>query len=375
MRHSVTTRLLAAIVPLVLVLAACGAGGASSPPPVSEPEATQSAAASAPEETTAAGPTMPADPTDVVFLTDFSIFGYTAAFFAGIDQGFFIDQGINLEIQPGAGSSDTTAKVAGGAAQFGLADPVAVVPAVSQDAPVIMVASHWQSNQNGYCFDTANVQIDELADFEGISIGGTAGSPTDVMLQKIMELDGLDPSTITFETMDSSTSSAAVISGQIDATSCGQATFPSRKLTAAEAGVDMGHFNLALDAGLVALGHSIIANTDVVSEDPDLVVRFLTAYAESVIWSRENVDEAIAAFVEANPDQNPEGAKAAFEATLPFALDIEYGDQQFVFPAEKADATVEQYNEWLDFDVDPADVYTNEFVSQLPAGLLNGELP
>src|ERR1700731_2044316 len=57
-----------------------------------------------------------------VLLLDWLPTGEHAAYFAGLQRGFFRDAGIDLSITRGYGSGDTVNKVAAGAAKFGVAD-------------------------------------------------------------------------------------------------------------------------------------------------------------------------------------------------------------------------------------------------------------
>ncbi|MET0879226.1 MAG: ABC transporter substrate-binding protein, partial [Tardiphaga sp.] len=63
--------------------------------------------------------------------------GEHAAYYAGLQKGFFKDAGIDLSIVRGYGSGDTVNKVAAGAAKFGVADVGAVLAGrAQQQVPV-----------------------------------------------------------------------------------------------------------------------------------------------------------------------------------------------------------------------------------------------
>ena len=75
----------------------------------------------------AAGPVGAAD--KVHLQTDWIPSGEHAMYFGGWTKGFWKDQGIDITITRGYGSGDTVTKIAGGAADFGIADIGALITA------------------------------------------------------------------------------------------------------------------------------------------------------------------------------------------------------------------------------------------------------
>ena len=70
----------------------------------------------------------------VVLQLDWLPTGEHAAYFAGLQRGFFRDAGIDLSITRGYGAGDTVNKVAAGAAKFGVADLGSVLAGRSQQS-------------------------------------------------------------------------------------------------------------------------------------------------------------------------------------------------------------------------------------------------
>ena len=78
----------------------------------------------------------------VVLQLDWLPTGEHAAYFAGLQRGFFRDAGIDLSITRGYGSGDTVNKVAAGAAKFGVADLGSVLAGrAQQSVPVKSIAA------------------------------------------------------------------------------------------------------------------------------------------------------------------------------------------------------------------------------------------
>ena len=65
------------------------------------------------------------------------------------ERGYYAQEGIDLAVKPGRGSSSTVQGVAGGTDLFGFADAGVMAIAASKGAPVIMVANFMQIGPNG----------------------------------------------------------------------------------------------------------------------------------------------------------------------------------------------------------------------------------
>lgn len=355
--------ILATVLGVALLTAACG--------PAAAPSATATASA-APSAT--ATPKPPAD--KVTFIFDFSTYGYWAPWYAGVQQGFFSDENIDLTLVPSQGSGDAATKIGAGTAQFGLVDAITGVVAIANGTPITQIASHWQSHIGGLCYIQSRRTISGFKDLQGLKIGSTAGNAYLLILPFLMQQAGLNPKGYTEVNLDASAATSALLSGQIDATPCGVSTLSSRALAVKQQGQTMLFFAYS-DHGLHALGHSIVVNNDLLKSKPDLVQRFMNAYAKSVVWSTLNQDQAAAAYAKQHPEQNADGEKQNFVATLAYAVDTSAAGSngQFYIPPDKMKLTVDLANQAYQKNVDPTKTYTNDFVMKLPAALRQGKLP
>lgn len=351
---------------VTLTLAACTGGGSTSPSASAE-SSQASASASASE----AAETPVPEEVAVTVLTDFGLFGWHSPLFAGKAEGIYDAQGIDLTIEGGRGSADGAAKVAAGAAEFGQIDIISALQAVAQGADLRIVAIYFQKHPGGMCYVPDRTSIESYADLEGLKIGAAAGDAYMVALPGLMEAAGADPSGYELVTMDPANTTPALVSGQVDASPCGLPTFPNRRAAAAEQGLGMEFFSFA-DNGFDTVGFGLVTSGAMVDENPDVVQRFVNAWAESAVWSLANGTDAVQAFVAANPDQKADLAQQSFDGVLPL---LEGDDGYFVFDVDKLQATVDFVNEAYDANLKIDDVYTTEFVDQLPDAYKEGVLP
>jgi NitT/TauT family transport system substrate-binding protein len=314
---------------------------------------------------------------DATLLTDSIVNGGYAFLYAGVKQGYFKAQGINLTIQPGSNSGDTSAKIGSGVAQFGLADTFTVVTAISKGAKIKAVESWFQKHTGGMCGLQEKHPFKTYKDFEGATIGDT-GTGYYQFIPQLMRDHGADPDKIDLVKMDRNAANAALLNLQIDGTTCGSYTNATRIAAAAKLGRHVSFFPFA-DNGFDKLGTSVVVNTDVLSKQPDLVQRFVDAFARSMVWSAQNPDQAIRDFVEANPEQDGPVELDNLKGGFPFYLDKAHaGDGgMFVFPKSTMESTVDYANESATpkLNVKADDVYTNQFALKIPAELRLAQIP
>jgi NitT/TauT family transport system substrate-binding protein len=349
---------------LSVCLTACGTGAAVSPPNTTSAVASPSPASSGPVEAT-------------TLLTDSIVNGGYAFLYAGGKQGHFKAQRLDLTIQPGANSGDTAAKVGSGVAPFGLVDTFAVVTAVSKGAKIKSVANWFQKHTGGMCGIEEKHAFRTYKDFEGAMIGDT-GTGYYQFIPQLMRDSGTDPDKIDLIKMDRNAANAALLNQQIDGTTCGSYTNATRAAAAAKLGLHVSFFPFA-DNGFDKLGTAVVVNSDVLSKQPDLVQRFVDAFARSLVWSAQNPEQAMKDFVEANPEQDGPVELGNLKGGFPFYLDKPHAadNGMFVFPQSTIESTVDYANksQTPNLTVKPDDVYTNQFALKIPPELRLAKIP
>jgi NitT/TauT family transport system substrate-binding protein len=356
-----------------LILALSVVGCNSTSPSTSPSQGTASQPAGSTEPTPQ--PSDTPEPAEVTFLTDFGAFGYTSPFYAGVAEGLFADENIDLTIELGQGSGDTVAKVGAGAAQFGLADMLTGMVGIDGGAPITYVASHWQRYVGGLCTLPDRFELNTFSDVEGKKIGATASDAYMVLLPELMRQAGADPNSYEHVVMDSAAATPALLAGQVDLVSAGAVTKATRDAALAEQGEGPLECLLFADEGVTILGHGIIVNNEVLETDRDLAQRFVRAYATAVAWSLANVDAAVAHYIEANPDRDFEPSKGDFENSIEYLHDDAISEGYYYFAASPIDATFEMAEAAYDVAPDPSTVFTNDLVTSLPEALRQGQLP
>ncbi len=344
-----------------LALAACtGTGATQAPGTGGTPGGTQSAGSPPAGETQQAS-----------VITDFLLWGWHSPFYAGVDQGFFADEGIDLTIRDGKGSVDTATQLATGNVDFGLIDISTALKAMSEGADFKLIGVHLQRYPGGFLYIEERTQVTSWSDFEEIRIGGTPADAYFTALPGLMRENGADPEAFELVEMEAAATTGALIAGQVDAIPGSAMTAPPRRAAAAEEDLTLGRFGFA-DNGFDGVGFAVATTTDHYENDKELVQSFVDAWSKSTLWSLDNRDAAVEAFVEANPEKALDLERQSFEES---AALIPYDDgSYFVFDEERMTFTVDFVNETYGVDFEGSEAYTNEFVEQLPDGYVEGEL-
>jgi NitT/TauT family transport system substrate-binding protein len=85
-----------------------------------------------------------APPTKATLRLDWKSGAQHAPFYLAKERGYYKDEGIDLDIISGSGSSDVVKQVGSNAIQFGVADALVLVQAAEQRVPLTAIAAYYQ---------------------------------------------------------------------------------------------------------------------------------------------------------------------------------------------------------------------------------------
>lgn len=266
-----------------------------------------------------AGPAQ-AQPLDQVrLLLDWLPTGDYAAYYAGIDQGFYREAGIQLTVERGFGSSDTVTKVASGVAQFGIADIGSVMAGrVRAQAPVRAIASIYTRPPHSI-FVLADSGIRTFKDLEGRSLAGAPGSAVRVFLPLVLQRNNVDITRINLINSEPATMGPLLVSGRADAVTGFLSNLPRFEAMAREANKTVSV--LQFSESLEIYGNALIASETTIGQAPDLVRRFVAATLRSIAYARANPRAAVEAMVKVVPGLNVESDTRAMEIANSLTFD------------------------------------------------------
>ena len=300
----------------------------------------------------------------VVLMLNWYVYGEHAPFYYGKAKGIYAAEGIDLEIQEGRGSSATTQAVAAKTANFGYVDVPTMMRAAVKGAPIIATGVLLQTSPMSV-MGLIEKNIRKPEDIKGKTVAIT---PADSMTQiwpLFLKKTGLKESDFTTVAGDGQTKLNAVINGQADLL-LGYVMDQSMKIKDAT-GKDVYPIKFA-DYGINMVSSGLVANTDYVKANPDVVKRFMAATTKAVEAAEKDPKGAAQSIL----DANPKGGKIdtltqGFELTIPLYRTPETKDKRpFQVTDQNMTDTVNLMVEYGGLDAkakdNPKAFYTNDYL-------------
>ena len=264
-----------------------------------------------------ATPVVAAD--EVHLQTDWIPSGEHAMYFGGWTKGFWEEQGIDINITRGYGSGDTVTKIAGGAADFGIADIGALITARARTGVPVKQIMQTYTHSPHSLFVLKSSGITTFQGLEDKKIGITPGNSHRVYFPKVAERAGTDPSKIIWSNSDASAMAALLISKKIDAAPFFAMHHYYQNKAAMRAGEEIVVLPF-VETGFAIYATGLVARDDLIEENPDLVRRFLIANRNAMEWARDNREEACTLHVERVPEVAHDDCMGSLNATMTFVF-------------------------------------------------------
>lgn len=258
-----------------------------------------------------------AQDTEINFALDWRFEGPSAPYFLAIDNGYFADSGLSVEITAGQGSLDALPKVASGSFPLGFADINSLIRFLDQnpDAPLTAVMMVYDVPPFAIV-GRVSQGISGIEDLEGSTLGAPPPDGAWAQFPILAEVNDIDVSTITVEPVGFPTREPMLAEGAVDSVT--GFNFSSY-LSLARLGIPEDDITTILfaDHGVDLYGNAIVVNTDFAAENPEIVTAFLGAVAQG--WAAAIADPAAGAA--AVIDRNPAGDAELEQRRLELAIE------------------------------------------------------
>ena len=244
--------------------------------------------------------------------------GDKAFVYAGVQQGFFKAEGLDVKIVPGRGSSDAVTKIASGAADVGFGGISALMMAAAESkspVPVKAVMSLY-SKQPDALFTRADSKIKTLKDMEGRTVAMPTFSSSNALWPVVLQKNGVDPAKIKVIKTDPATLAPMLAQGRVDATINWVTVAPAFQAVLKQANKDLSVLPWT-QFGLDGYGWSALASDKTIKDRPDVLKRYLRALSKSLAFSIEQPQKAAEALKAQVPEADVAVVKAEFESSIP----------------------------------------------------------
>jgi len=235
------------------------------------------------------------DATEIDFVLNWIAGGDHAPYYYALQEGWYEDAGIDLNIEQGKGSAGAVQRTGIGQTDMGLADLGTALIAKGKGAEFTAVMNVYANSPQGmYWLKSSG--IESVEDFAGRKIGNPPSDAARAMWPALAQAVGIDPDSVTWVNVQPNAKLAGLKSGAFDVTS---SFYNIHHIFERELGDEMGFFAWK-DHGVNPYGNSIIVNNEFLAENRDAVQNFVAVTQRAFAACVETPEPCIEALVTAN---------------------------------------------------------------------------
>ncbi|AZH27058.1 ABC transporter substrate-binding protein [Haloplanus aerogenes] len=238
----------------------------------------------------------PTEPTDVSVILNWKPNATQAGYFVADRNGFYEEEGLNVELVPGQGGGFAAKQVGLGNQDIGLGTGVALLQARNRDLDIRSFAGAQDSNAAIYTVEEQfGGELTEPAELAGKRVAVVAESAkTMTYLEMLLKQEGIRED-VELVNVGVEQQTSNLLSGNVDAA----VGIFSDSLGLEDKGYNASMLWLANYTP--AIGRTVFAQPGYASENPDVIRGFLRATARGWAWASNNPEGAMDRMVEARP--------------------------------------------------------------------------
>lgn len=245
-----------------------------------------------------------------------------AGYYAAEQEGFYAEEGIDIELVPGGAETPSIQIVAGGAEQFGVSGMSQLMEARAQGIPVVALATTYRKNPLVWFGIDESIQTPQ--DLIGKKVGLTEGSNSDLLFRAMIQSAGLNIEDI--DTVPVKYNLPLLLEGEVDVY---EGYLTDQPISVELAGYDTYVINPS-DYGIHFYGDTLFTTEKVIQENPDLVERFTRASIKGWEFAYNNPEKTVDYVLMYSDQLNKEQELLGMEASL-----------ELIQPDDKAIGTIE----------------------------------
>ena len=252
------------------------------------------------------------------FRLNWTLYGEHAPFFVARDKGFYKEEGLEVEIMEGSGSTTVAQLVANQTNPVAYVDAATMMRGVGTGMPIRAVGVTLQQSPMSFIYRADAPRPTKIDEIKGSRIAITAGDASLAIFTAFMGKLGMKLEDVQMITVaNPAAKEQAVLAKQADAL-LGYFMDQGPRMQL-QTGVKMGWTRLYDMAGVTTLSSAIIANNNWMKEpkNQDLLRRFLRASQRGWQYAFDNRAEAADIFRKVAPVFTQEIALLEVEGTMP----------------------------------------------------------
>lgn len=246
----------------------------------------------------------------VVFQLDWLPGGDKAPIYVCIEKGFCAEEGLEIAIEPGRGSSEAITRLAAGTSDVGSADIGALMAAkVTDNVPITAIMSIFNQGPHAF-FALKGAGIAAIEDVKGKNVATSPFTSSNVFLPLVLADKGLSEADITLTKSDPGALSPMLMTGATDVIIAWMTNVSVFTKQAASAGKEL-EIMPWYAAGLDLYSASLLASDKFIAERPDVAKRFVKAFKKSLEYVKSNPDDSAVAVNKIVPELSVDDVKGA----------------------------------------------------------------
>jgi NitT/TauT family transport system substrate-binding protein len=292
---------------------------------------------------------------------NFTPWGMHGPLFGGKAQGFYAQEGIDLEIRPPSAGQQNEVFIGTGREQFGLANADSFVKARASGVPIVAVMADEPDNP----FSVITLKksgIDTPEKMKGMKLAWFQSNVIG-LVEPVLHKGGLTRKDIEFVMVARGAEVQMLAAGQVNGLfgySFGQA------LTLEQKGFPVSVMPVR-DYGVKFYGTIFYTSEALLKSNPDLVKRFVRATMKSMIWTHDNVEAAMKEVVAVSPDRDLKLEARKLRMIYDLYKSPDYAQRFGLMNEEKWQSSIDILAASGDLPKKPnaKDMYTNAIVDSL----------
>lgn len=219
--------------------------------------------------------------------------GVDAPLVTAIRKGYFQEEGLDVVLERGYGSSDSITKIAAGLYEIGEGDLYSMIEFNQKNPQQKLIAVAIVFDKSPFTIITLkNKGIQSLKDLAGKKLGAPAGDAPRRLWPVLAEEAGVDPNSVTWTTMEPQLRETFLVQNQVDGISGFVTSAYPNIIKAGVKPEDVEVFYYSKN-GLDFYGSAVITTEKFAKENPEVVKAFLNAYIKGMQDAIANPDAAL----------------------------------------------------------------------------------
>ena len=304
------------------------------------------------------------------FRLNWTLYGEHAPFFVARDKGFYKDEGLEVEILEGSGSTTVAQLVANATNPVAYVDAATMMRGIGAGMPIKAVGVTLQQSPMSFIYRADNPKPTKVEEIKGSRIAITAGDASLAIFTAFMGKLNMQVSDVQLITVANPAAKEQAVLGKQADSLLGYFMDQGPRMQL-QSGVKMGWTRLTDLAGISTLSSAIIVNNDWLKDakNQDVLRRFLRASQRGWDYTDKNRNEAAEIFLKHAKAFNMEIALLEINGTMTI-IRTKHSEGKPLFWSAKEDwqdsqDLLEKYAK-MPAQVDMGKYYTNEYLAEPP---------